>query len=117
MVFQNDEKGCHLVGYFSKEKHCQQKYNVSCIMTMPHYQRKGYGRLLIDFSKSPTVRPEIYLILIGIAAFFQATCCQRRNGSRARRRNPRLTSVASLTIPTGSLSYWSTSMPTKKGNR
>ena len=47
---QNDEKGCHLVGYFSKEKHCMQKYNVSCIMTMPHYQRQGFGRLLIDFS-------------------------------------------------------------------
>ncbi|KAK2725351.1 histone acetyltransferase KAT6B-like isoform X2 [Artemia franciscana] len=46
----NDQKGCHLVGYFSKEKHCQQKYNVSCIMTMPQYQRKGYGRFLIDFS-------------------------------------------------------------------
>merc|ERR1719414_1279147 len=43
-------KGNHLVGYFSKEKHCAQKYNVSCIMTMPHYQRKGFGRLLIDFS-------------------------------------------------------------------
>ena len=47
----NDGKGCHLVGYFSKEKHCAQKYNVSCIMTMPQYQRKGYGRLLIDFSE------------------------------------------------------------------
>lgn len=46
----NDEYGSHLVGYFSKEKHCQQKYNVSCIMTMPQYQRKGYGRFLIDFS-------------------------------------------------------------------
>lgn len=34
-----------------QEKACQQKYNLSCIMTMPHYQRKGYGRLLIDFSK------------------------------------------------------------------
>ena len=50
VLTKNDEKGCHLVGYFSKEKHCAQKYNVSCIMTMPHYQRKGYGRLLIDFS-------------------------------------------------------------------
>lgn len=40
-----------MVGYFSKEKHCAQKYNVSCIMTMPHYQRKGYGRFLIDFSE------------------------------------------------------------------
>nr|XP_033805229.1 histone acetyltransferase KAT6A [Geotrypetes seraphini]XP_033805231.1 histone acetyltransferase KAT6A [Geotrypetes seraphini]XP_033805232.1 histone acetyltransferase KAT6A [Geotrypetes seraphini] len=46
----NDVKGCHLVGYFSKEKHCQQKYNVSCIMILPQYQRKGYGRFLIDFS-------------------------------------------------------------------
>jgi len=26
-------------------------YNVSCILTLPPYQRKGYGRLLIDFSK------------------------------------------------------------------
>ena len=46
----NDRKGCHLVGYFSKEKSCQQKYNVSCIMTMPQYQRQGFGRFLIDFS-------------------------------------------------------------------
>lgn len=50
VLTKNDEKGCHLVGYFSKEKHCQQRYNVSCIMTMPQYQRKGYGRFLIDFS-------------------------------------------------------------------
>ena len=46
----NDQYGSHLVGYFSKEKHCAQKYNVSCIMIMPQYQRFGYGRLLIDFS-------------------------------------------------------------------
>lgn len=26
-------------------------YNVSCILTLPPYQRKGYGRLLIDFSE------------------------------------------------------------------
>merc|ERR1712098_667318 len=50
VLTQNDSEGCHLVGYFSKEKHCLQKYNVSCIMTMPHCQRKGYGRMLIDFS-------------------------------------------------------------------
>merc|ERR1712223_1786942 len=50
VLTQNDGEGCHLVGYFSKEKHCLQKYNVSCIMTMPHCQRKGYGRMLIDFS-------------------------------------------------------------------
>ncbi|KAF6109233.1 lysine acetyltransferase 6B [Phyllostomus discolor] len=51
VLTKNDEKGCHLVGYFSKEKLCQQKYNVSCIMIMPQHQRQGFGRFLIDFSK------------------------------------------------------------------
>ncbi|TNN82421.1 Histone acetyltransferase KAT6B [Liparis tanakae] len=50
ILTKNDVKGCHLVGYFSKEKLCQQKYNVSCIMIMPQYQRQGFGRFLIDFS-------------------------------------------------------------------
>ncbi|XP_070608134.1 histone acetyltransferase KAT6B isoform X3 [Erythrolamprus reginae] len=50
VLTKNDEKGCHLIGYFSKEKLCQQKYNVSCIMIMPQYQRQGFGRFLIDFS-------------------------------------------------------------------
>ncbi|KAK6301451.1 hypothetical protein J4Q44_G00275040 [Coregonus suidteri] len=50
ILTKNDNKGCHLVGYFSKEKLCQQKYNVSCIMIMPQYQRQGFGRFLIDFS-------------------------------------------------------------------
>ena len=27
-----------------------QNFNVSCILTLPPYQRQGYGRLLIDFS-------------------------------------------------------------------
>lgn len=45
-----DSEGCHTVGYFSKEKNSFLNYNVSCIMTLPPYQRQGYGRLLIDFS-------------------------------------------------------------------
>ncbi|CAD7079793.1 unnamed protein product [Hermetia illucens] len=44
-----DSEGCHIVGYFSKEKNSFLNYNVSCILTLPPYQRKGYGRLLIDF--------------------------------------------------------------------
>lgn len=48
---KNDRYGCHLIGYFSKEKHCPaQRYNVSCIMTLPQYQRQGFGRFLIEFS-------------------------------------------------------------------
>ena len=45
-----DSEGCHIVGYFSKEKNSYQNFNVSCILTLPPYQRQGYGRLLIDFS-------------------------------------------------------------------
>ncbi|ODN83209.1 histone acetyltransferase ESA1 [Cryptococcus amylolentus CBS 6039] len=46
----NDEYGCHLIGYFSKEKESPEGYNVACILTLPQHQRKGYGRLLIEFS-------------------------------------------------------------------
>lgn len=45
-----DDKGHHVVGYFSKEKESAEGYNVACILTLPQYQRKGYGRLLIQFS-------------------------------------------------------------------
>lgn len=45
-----DEKGFHLVGYFSKEKESAEGYNVACILTLPQYQRHGYGKLLIAFS-------------------------------------------------------------------
>lgn len=47
---RRDELGHHLVGYFSKEKESADGYNVACILTLPQYQRMGYGRLLIEFS-------------------------------------------------------------------
>ncbi|SCV05812.1 LANO_0H15720g1_1 [Lachancea nothofagi CBS 11611] len=47
---RRDELGHHLVGYFSKEKESTENYNVACILTLPQYQRMGYGRLLIEFS-------------------------------------------------------------------
>lgn len=50
IMTQADGEGCHIIGYFSKEKNSFLNYNVSCIMTLPPYQRQGYGRLLIDFS-------------------------------------------------------------------
>lgn len=40
----------HFVGYFSKEKFNSTNYNLSCILTLPIYQRKGYGNFLMDFS-------------------------------------------------------------------
>lgn len=40
----------HFVGYFSKEKFNSNDYNLSCILTLPIYQRKGYGQFLMEFS-------------------------------------------------------------------
>ena len=45
-----DTHGCHLVGYFSKEKESAEGYNVACILTLPQHQRKGFGNLLMEFS-------------------------------------------------------------------
>lgn len=45
-----DQDGSHPLGYFSKEKHSAEGYNLACILTLPPYQRKGYGRFLISFS-------------------------------------------------------------------
>ncbi|KAJ9295728.1 hypothetical protein DTO271G3_5751 [Paecilomyces variotii] len=50
VMTEYDELGCHFVGYFSKEKRPSSSNNVSCILTLPIHQRKGYGNLLIDFS-------------------------------------------------------------------
>ncbi len=38
------------VGYFSKEKCSEEGYNLACILTLPCYQKKGYGKFLISFS-------------------------------------------------------------------
>ncbi|CAL5348314.1 unnamed protein product [Camellia sinensis] len=32
------------------EKHSEESYNLACILTLPPYQRKGYGKFLIAFS-------------------------------------------------------------------
>ncbi|XP_055594331.1 histone acetyltransferase KAT8 [Uranotaenia lowii] len=45
-----DKEGQHIVGYFSKEKESPEGNNVACILILPPYQRKGYGKLLIAFS-------------------------------------------------------------------
>lgn len=50
IVAEMDDLGAHFVGYFSKEKRSHMGYNLSCIMTLPIRQRRGWGNFIIDFS-------------------------------------------------------------------
>jgi len=50
VMCENDERGSHIVGYFSKEKQPESGCNLACILTLPAYQRRGYGKFLISFS-------------------------------------------------------------------
>ncbi|EIN11748.1 hypothetical protein PUNSTDRAFT_131903 [Punctularia strigosozonata HHB-11173 SS5] len=50
VMCQRDSTGCHIIGYFSKEKESAENYNVACILTLPQHQRHSYGKLLIEFS-------------------------------------------------------------------
>ncbi|CEP03415.1 histone acetyltransferase [Plasmodiophora brassicae] len=50
IVCEVDDIGCHITGYFSKEKEPEQENNLACILTLPCHQRKGYGKFLISLS-------------------------------------------------------------------
>lgn len=51
----------HIVGYFSKDKESRDNYNLACILTLPPYQRKGYGSFLIDFSYALSKKEANYM--------------------------------------------------------
>ena len=38
VMCDSDQRGAHVVGYFSKEKESAEEYNVACILTLPSYQ-------------------------------------------------------------------------------
>ena len=70
--------------YFSKEKCSEEGYNLACILTLPCYQRKGYGKFLISMSyelskierkvRPPAVHACIMPILRSCAASTVSIC-------------------------------------------
>jgi histone acetyltransferase SAS3 len=75
VMTENDDMGCHFVGYFSKEKRPSSLNNVSCILVLPIYQRRGFGHMLIEFSylltrvEKKTGSPEKPLSDMGLVSY------------------------------------------------
>ncbi|KAI9137749.1 acyl-CoA N-acyltransferase [Paraphysoderma sedebokerense] len=103
----NDDKGFHIVGYFSKEKESAENYNVACILTLPQHQRKGYGRLLIQFSyelskfEKKTGSPEKPLSDLGLLsyrAYWTETIIEHLMNSSGEMTLDELSAITSITF-------------------
>jgi hypothetical protein len=80
VMTENDDEGARFVGYFSKEKRSP-NLNVSCIMTLPVRQRKGWGNLLIDFSEYPGTCSLLHKYLCAVSLGYLLSKKEGRTGS------------------------------------
>ncbi|CEP61021.1 histone acetyltransferase LALA0_S02e04962g [Lachancea lanzarotensis] len=79
------------MAFFSKDLTSFQKHNLACILTLPPYQRKGLGTLLMDFSYKLSIHddimsgPEQPLSPFGLAGYLKywstSICLQFLEGS------------------------------------
>jgi len=104
VITEIDSVGARFVGYFSKEKQSPKDYNVSCIMTLPVRQRKGWGNLLVDLSELYTdAMPEPNCILIGTV--FVGYLLSKKEGRTGSPEKP-LSALGAL----GYKNYWTLSL-------
>lgn len=89
-----DDAGAHVVGYFSKEKHSPEEYNLACILTFPPYQRKGYGKFLISFCECRGRAPWPVYIYSSPLGFVTYSTHSARPGAHPRPHNTPLHSLS-----------------------
>ncbi|CAR23438.1 Histone acetyltransferase [Lachancea thermotolerans] len=75
IIYQSSTK--EPMGFFSKDLISYQKNNLACVLTLPPYQRKGIGSLLVDFSYKLSIRdglisgPERPLSPFGLVSYLK----------------------------------------------
>jgi histone acetyltransferase MYST1 len=123
VLTENDDKGPHVVGYFSKEISLKSDYNLACIMVLPPYQKNGYGQFLISFSyylskkENKISTPEVPLSDLGKIAYRSywtltlADCLIRFKGNLSLKELTELTGIKHEDIiyalnEIGLIKYW-----------